>query len=228
MPMFNNRLATAMTLLALLALAACGGSNAGQVAESGWHTQPGLAAGLPFPVDHAVSVASTTTKTGIQDDTVTSHNTAFGNALELDSTASAPEWATYSFQPPNAPTQVQVSVDDAHTTQYWVGAADFTKLHWVFTGPFTTTQTVTLTSDDVSPLGNSFVAVVTPPNETVRIETVALTVNDNRPRRPSPPPPAARRRSRSMWTPLPAPTPTARSPSSNGTGKTTAPMTTAP
>jgi PKD repeat protein len=167
--------------LALLALGSCGGSNSGQVADGGWHTTPGFSAGLPFPVDHAVSVASTTTKTGIQDDTATSHNTAFGNALELDATASAPEWATYSFQPPNAPTKVVVSVDDAHTTQYWVGAADFTKLHWVFTGPFTTSQTVTLTSDDVSPLGNSFVAVVTPPSETVRIETVALSVDDNPP-----------------------------------------------
>lgn len=162
-------------LCALIMLAsACGGAN------SSGHTA--LSGVLPFPADRALSAL----QTAVIDGKATAQRSpgasdAPNGASLIITGAAQPEWAIYTFNPKNAPNQITVTVDGAQTSAYWIAQADYTALRWRLDGPFASTQSFPLSAANLSPLGNVSVGILAPAGESVQVDMLQLSFNNDAP-----------------------------------------------
>jgi PKD repeat protein len=118
---------------------------------------------------------------GTADEEHSADATAQGTSLLLQPAAGSFAYAIYKFNTASELTDVSVSLTAAQTSEAYVGVANYTKSHWVFSGPHTSATSRPLTrAHNVSPLNNVFVVVVAPPGETVRVDLLQLNL-DNAP-----------------------------------------------
>jgi hypothetical protein len=106
-----------------------------------------------------------------------------GTALKLIADATGVQYGVYVFGGVTAPQQLTVNLDTAATSAAWIGIADYHDLHWRFSGPFSSTQNLALSTDQLSPLGNVYVCIIAAPIATARVVSLALAAQGPPPRR---------------------------------------------
>lgn len=169
-----QRLHFGLALIWILLLAAACGSSEQLPARS-------MADQIPFPVDRRPAALSVFIKLGNEDDQRSTNAAEFGTALQLEGLGTGFEYAIYVLSPGNTPNQLDVHINEPSTTEYWVGVGDYTSLSWVMDGPFSTAQSLALGAANLSPLGNVAVAVVTPSTQSVRIDDVQVSAENDPP-----------------------------------------------
>ncbi len=104
-----------------------------------------------------------------------------GTDLRLDATAGGPgggadfEWAVFSHTP-GAETLIQATVNfTASSGAAFIGTADYSSEHWVWSGPFTSAQGVNLGfAGAVSGTGNCYIAVVAARGHNLALQSVVF------------------------------------------------------
>jgi PKD repeat protein len=166
-------------VLGIATLSACTSSHPAKVDPAGEHSSgqggTALSRTVPFPQDRLTSV---TNYAVLGKDAEQSVNAAIqGNSLVLTAPPKGVAYALFRITPVGAPVNLIVSLG-AGTTAAYVGVADYAVQHWHFDGPYATDAFAFLGGDNVSPLGNIYVAVATYDNGTATVDQLALAAQN--------------------------------------------------
>jgi hypothetical protein len=161
-------------VIMLLVLSACSGNNAANNAAT-----PVIYRDVPFP---SRELSWETQKTVIGSDADQRSAGAIFDffALRLQSQPGGREYGVYRLNagtPPPQPLTVTINLkSDTADPSTWIAIANFDSHRWQFQGPFLTSQTLALTSNDLSPLGNVWVAVLVADGAENSIESVSMAI----------------------------------------------------
>ena len=168
-----------LSLTVLTGLAGCGTSTPPPVVIGSNQPAPAFAGVMPFPADRQLAALSTSSLDGNQASPRSSGATDQGTSLMITATGKA-EYGIYTFNPNNTPNQISLTITEAQTSAYWVALANYTLGRWELDGPFATSQSFALGLQHLSGLGNFSIAVLAPPGESVQVDLLQLS-SDNDP-----------------------------------------------
>lgn len=161
-------------ILGTVLLSACAGLPHGASIN---FAPAGALQSVPFPKDRVVSAVTEYTHTGVETDSRSPGASELPPRLELTSAAGGIEWATYVFVPSGSYplNQGTVTLGGPGSFGVWVAVANFAKSRWDFSGPYTGVATLNLSADDLSPLGNVYMAVVVNDGGVAKIDEVKIS-----------------------------------------------------